>query len=218
MVENIEYEDGKILLEYYYKKDKEGFLEYRQKNGILNGGWTRWYNSELKFETGVYKEGEKIGEWNSWYKNRQKKYTAKYVNGVLSGNYVEWNIEGKKVNDIQYKNGVKIQEYTIIYDENFIFEVNKLGGILEGPWKKMNANLVIIEKGNYKKGLKVGTWYKFSEDGILTEEFTYDDIGRFLFDVRYYNNGNIKRYRDYFSKTIQEYNYDGSQKGELKTF
>ena len=96
--------------------------------------------------------------------------------------------------------------------------MNRVGGILEGLWKKMNVNLVLIEKGNYKQGLKIGTWYKFNEEGILTEEFTYDDSGRFLFDIKYYNNGNVKRYRDYFSKTIQEYNYDGSQKGELKTF
>ena len=82
----------------------------------------------------------------------------------------------------------------------------------------VGENGKLIEKGNYKQGLKIGTWYKFNEKGILTEEFTYDDSGRFLFDIKYYNNGNVKRYRDYFSKTIQEYNYDGSQKGELKTF
>ena len=218
MVENIEYKDGKILSEYYYQKDKEGFLEFRKKNGVLNGGWTKWYNSELKFETGIYKEGKKIGEWTSWYKNRQKKYSAKYINGLLSGNFIEWDINGKKISDIQYKNGEKIQEFTVISNEDFIFEVNRVGGILEGLWKKMNVNLVLIEKGNYKQGLKIGTWYKFNEKGILTEEFTYDDSGRFLFDIKYYNNGNVKRYRDYFSKTIQEYNYDGSQKGELKTF
>ena len=52
----------------------------------------------------------------------------------------------------------------------------------------------------------------------MDEEFTYDESGRFLFDIKYYNNGNVKRYRDHFSKTIREYNYDGSLKGELKTF
>ena len=61
--------------------------------------------------------------------------------------------------DIQYKNGVKIQEYSVISNEDFIFEVNRVGGILEGLWKKMNVNLVVIEKGNYKNGVK-------SENGI----------------------------------------------------
>ena len=104
---------------------------------------------ELKFETGVYKEGKKIGEWTSWYKNRQKKYSAKYVNGLLSGNYIEWDFDGKKISDIQYKNGVKIQEYIVISNEDFIFEVNRVGGILEGSWKKMSVNSVLIEKGNF---------------------------------------------------------------------
>ncbi len=218
IVENIEYKDGKVLSEYYFVKDSDGFLEYRQKNGILDGGWTKWHNDEIKSETGVYKNGKKIGEWKSWYETRQKHYVAKYVDGVLSGNFSEWNIDGKKVKDFQYKDGEKFQEYIIFLDQGFIYEVNKTEGVLEGPWKKKTIDGIKIQEGIYKQGFKIGTWFIFNEEGLLSEEFNYDESGRFLFDIKYYNNGNVKRYRDYFSKTIQEYNYDGSQKGDLKTF
>ena len=112
----------------------------------------------------------------------------------------------------------KINEYIVYSDKNFIFEVIKIRGILEGKWIKWSFDNIKIEEGNYKNGIKVGTWYKYDRKGNLTEEFTYDDSGRFLFDIKYYINGNVKRYRDHFSKTIREYNYDGSMKGGLKTF
>ena len=65
----------------------------------------------------------------------------------------------------------------------------------------------------------INYFIKFDDLSLSTVRlFTYDESGRFLFDIKYYNNGNVKRYRDHFSKTIREYNYDGSLKGELKTF
>ena len=218
IVENIEYKDGEVLSQYYFIKDSEGFLEYRKKNEMLDGGWTKWYNSEIKSETGVYKKGKKIGKWSSWYKNREKHYEAKYIEGILSGQYLEWDIKGKKIKEIHYKDGEKNKENIFYRDQNFLFEVNKIRGILEGPWKRLTLNNIKVEEGIYKQGLKIGTWYKYDNNGNLVEEFNYDESGRFLFDIKYYNNGNVKRYRDYFSKTIQEYNYDGSLKGGVKTF
>ena len=218
LVENIEYDDGKIISKYFFKKDLDGFLEFREKNGVLDGGWTKWYNLDFKSETGVYKNGEKIGKWTSWYKNRQKHYEAKYVNGVLSGSYLEWDKNGKKIKDINYLDGDKINEYIVYIEKKYLFEVNKIRGVLEGKWNKWSLDNIKIEEGHYKEGVKIGTWYKYDTKGNLSEEFTYDESGRFLFDIKYYNNGNVKRYRDYFSKTIRDYNYDGSMKGELKTF
>ena len=39
-----------------------------------------------------------------------------------------------------------------------------------------------------------------------------------IYEITYYKNGTVKEYKDYFSKTIQEYNLDGSKKGDISPF
>ena len=70
----------------------------------------------------------------------------------------------------------------------------------------------------YLKGKKIGSWSKYSMSGIVVEELNYDTYGRNLYEITYYNNGTVKKYCDYFSKTVQEYNSDGSMKGEKTSF
>ena len=218
LIVNIEYDDGEIISEYYFKKVNNGYLEYRERNGVLDGGWASWYDLDYKSENGVYKNGKKVGKWVAWHKNRQRRYEAKYVDGTLSGSYLEWDINGSIMKEIDYSKGEPIKEYYTYSDGKFKFIINKLQGVYEGKWEKWSEDNIKIEDGTYKNGLKVGTWYKYDDEGNVYEEFTYDESGRFLFDIKYYNNGNVKRYRDHFSKTIREYNYDGSLRGELKTF
>ena len=67
-------------------------------------------------------------------------------------------------------------------------------------------------------GLHPGTWSRFSMSGTIVEEWNYDNKGRNLYEITYYDNGTVKEYRDFFSKTIQEYNVDGSIKGDKVPF
>ena len=64
----------------------------------------------------------------------------------------------------------------------------------------------------------MGTWSKYGMNGVVIEEWNYDDQGRNLYEVTYYDNGTVKEYKDYFSKTLQEYNADGSLKGDKVPF
>ena len=74
------------------------------------------------------------------------------------------------------------------------------------------------EEGEYSKGTKVGTWSRYNINGQIIEEINYDNKGRNLYEITYYNNGTVREYKDYFSKTVQEYNIDGSKKGEFSPF
>ena len=123
-----------------------------------------------------------------------------------------------KIKDIEYSNGTRIKEYLIIKDEIGFMEVSKRYGKLSGPWVKWYSQGKKEEEGKYKNGIKVGTWSKYSMDGTVIEEWNYDNKGRNLYEITYYDNGTVKQYRDFFSKTVQEYNIDGSLRGDRTPF
>ena len=192
--------------------------EYHKKNGVLEGLWTRWYGNGQKAEEGLYKNGKRSGNWNAWYKNVKKKYTSQYLAGKRSGTYREWNSRGKKIKEIDYSDGTRIREYIVVKDDNGFMEINKVYGTLDGSWIRWYAEGKKEEDGEYKGGMKIGTWSRYNMTGVVVEEWNYDNNGRNLCEITYYNNGTVKRYCDYFSKTIQEYNMDGSMKGEKVPF
>ena len=91
-------------------------------------------------------------------------------------------------------------------------------GFLSGQWIKWYAPGFKEEEGEYNQGIKVGTWSRYNIDGLIVEELNYDSQGRNLYEITYYKNGTVKEYKDYFSKTLQEYNTDGSLKGDKIPF
>ena len=219
ITKNIEYKNGSILSEYHVIRDDKGITEYNKKNGVLEGLWTQWFSNGEKAEEGHYKNGKKSGNWNAWFSaSNKKKYTSEYFSGKRSGIYSEWDRKGKKIQEISYSKGKRIKEYLIIQDAAGYMEINKKYGTLDGSWIKWYSDDKKKEEGEYRDGKKIGDWSKYSIDGVVIEEWNYDYHGRNLYEITYYNNGTVKKYCDYFSKTIQEYNIDGSMKGEKTSF
>ena len=206
------------MTEYHVQRDESGTTEYHKRNGVLDGQWTRWYKNGNKAEEGKYKDGKRSGEWNGWYRSSKKNFSCVYEDGKRAGNYVEWNSKGKKVKEIYYSEGKRIKEYLVIRDSNGFMEINKKYGKLDGSWSRWYADGIKEEEGAYKNGTKVGTWSKYGMNGVVIEEWNFDNQGRNLYEVTYYDNGTVKEYRDYFSKTLQEYNADGSLKGDKVPF
>ena len=218
LTKSMVYDEGLILTEYHINRDKNGATEYHKRNGVLDGPWTRWYSNGKKAEEGIYKDGKRSGQWSGWFRSNKKNYSCFYEHGKRAGTYKEWNSKGKKTKEIYYNNGKRIREYLLIRDGSGFMEINKLYGSMDGPWVRWYADGKKEEEGKYKNGVKVGTWSRFSIDGAMIEEWNYDNQGRNLYEISYYDNGTVKEYRDYFSKTIQEYNIDGSLKGDKIPF
>ena len=59
------------------------------------------------------------------------------------------------------------------------------------------------KKESIVRELKVGTWSRYNIDGQILEEINYDNKGRNPYEITYYNNGTVREYRDYFSKTVK---------------
>jgi len=218
VTKNIDFNLGLVLSEYHVLREDDAITEFHKKNGVLDGLWTRWYSNGQKAEEGLYKNGKKSGKWNAWFTNNKKKYTSEYDAGKRSNVYIAWDKKGKKIQEINYSNGIRIKEYLIVKDATGFMEINKKNGSLDGGWVKWYSDGKKEEEGVYLKGKKIGSWSKYSMSGIVVEELNYDTYGRNLYEITYYNNGTVKKYCDYFSKTVQEYNSDGSMKGEKTSF
>lgn len=219
ILKSIEYKNNGIISEYHVSRDISGIVEYHKIKGVLDGLWTRWYANGQKAEEGYYKDGKKHGEWNGWFLTKKVKYKSKYNNGKRSGTHTSWDDKGKKNQEIVYKNGKKISEFLITYDTiGGYTETNKKDGKLDGKWVKWYSKTEKEKEGKYSKGKKVGNWSTYSKNGTVIEEWNYDSQGRNLYEITYYDNGTVKKYCDYFSKTIQNYNSDGSVNGEKISF
>ncbi len=218
LTQTVEYVEGTIIAEYHINRNEKGFTEFHKKNGVLEGRWTQWYANGNLAEEGIYNNGKKSGTWKGWFSSSKQNYSCNYKEGKRYGTYKEWNSSGKKIKEIDYSNGSRIREYLLVKDGNGFMEINKVYGKLDGSWMRWYKEGKKEEEGKYRDGIKVGTWSRFSYNGSIIEEWNYDNRGRNLYEITYYDNGTVKQYRDYFSKTIQEYNVDGSLKGEKIPF
>ena len=218
IINEITYANGHISLEYHIVRTENEVTRFQKSNGVLQGKWTKVYKNGNKAEEGDYKNGLKNGSWKAWFSSGEIHYSCLYKNGKKSGLYQEWNRYGEIINEIQYEMGKRTQEYTLVKDGKGFLEINKKDGYLHGPWLKWYSAGKKEEEGEYKDGIKVGNWIRYNLAGGINEEFNYDKQGRNLYEITYYNNGTVKQYRDYFSKTIQEYNIDGSKKGNYIPF
>jgi antitoxin component YwqK of YwqJK toxin-antitoxin module len=70
-------------------------------------------------------------------------------------------------------------------------------GKLNGPWARWYADGKKEEEGAYKKGTKIGTWSRYGMNGVVIEEWNFDNKGRNLYEITYYDNGTVKEYRDH---------------------
>ena len=218
ILKEIMYVNGKINLESHTLRNDDSIIKFQKKNGKLNGKWIETYNNGIITEIGNYSQDKKNGKWEGWFKTGNKRYESTYSNGNKSGVYQEWDITGKVIKNIIYSSGKRIQEYEVVRDGNGYMEINKKNGFLSGQWIKWYAHGIKEEEGEYNQGIKVGTWSRYNINGLIVEELNYDNQGRNLYEITYYKNGTVKEYKDYFSKTIQEYNIDGSKKGDFFPF
>ena len=218
VIKEIIYTNGTITLESHTLRNDKSIIKFQKKNGELHGKWIQTYDNGVICEIGNYSKNKKDGKWEGWFRTGNKKYDCIYDNGKRSGLYQEWDLKGNVIKNITYSSGARIREYEVIKDGESFMEINKKKGFLHGKWIRWYAPGLKEEEGEYSEGVKIGIWSRFSIDGKIMEELNYDNQGRNLYEITYYKNGIVKEYRDYFSKTTQEYNIDGSKKGDFIPF
>jgi len=139
----------------FYDANKNKISEGKVLNKLYEGLWIYYHkSSKLIMTSENYKNGKLDGTKTIYFKSGKVAEISNYKNGVLDGIYIK--------ND---ESGVALEES---------FYVN---GELNGITTYRAPDGLIVAKGKFRKGIKVGIW-QFFENGKLESEDNYDQPNR----------------------------------------
>jgi uncharacterized protein len=158
------YENGQKEQEFYY--------DY----GVKSGKWTWWYENGQKEQEENYDDKGKLnGTLTRWYENGQKKGEENYDDDKLNGSLTHWYEDGQIEYNITYKDGNKYECRK--WYENGMEEYNhshRNGGIDGSDYRRYD-NGQVKEQRSYSKGVKIGTWIYYYEDGREEKKEIYEN-------------------------------------------
>ena len=169
---------------------KDGAIERKGTylNDEKNGLWETWYENGSKLMTGNYKNGKEEGEWSNFWEKNVLKNKSTFKNGQLNGKWYSYTPDKVLVCSGKYKNGLKISawneyfnngklkeitNYKIFRRKNNVNNISIVGmkrTLSEYHGKYQAFSLIDFQqkaKGEYKNGLKEGTWYDYYPGGLI---------------------------------------------------
>lgn len=151
----------------------KSIIATREFNPKENSCYTIFYDQKKN----VVSEGKEInrlreGQWKYYHKNSKVIMTLEnYKKGKLEGTRTVYYPSGKVVDEINYQNGLKEGPYKK-YSENGIVLENTffINGEYDGEAIYKDPNDLVIAKGKFKDGKKVGKWQFFINGKLSSEE------------------------------------------------
>lgn len=164
------------LFKFFDNTKASNLIATREFNSKDNSAYTIFYD----FNKNKISEGKVInklyeGLWIYYHKGSTVIMTSEnYKNGKLNGTKTVNFKSGKPAEISNYKNGILDGVY-IKYDESGValeesFYVN---GELSGETTYRAPDGLVVAKGKFRNGIKVGIW-QFFENGKLESEDNYD--------------------------------------------
>lgn len=164
------------LFKFFDNTKASNLIATREFNSKDNSAYTIFYD----FNKNKISEGKVInklyeGLWIYYHKGSTVIMTSEnYKNGKLNGTKTVNFKSGKPTEISNYKNGI-LDGVFIKYDESGValeesFYVN---GELSGETTYRAPDGLVVAKGKFRNGIKVGIW-QFFENGKLESEDNYD--------------------------------------------
>lgn len=172
---------------YLYENGKEykkGNFANDQKEGL----WQTWYETGILLMSGSYHYGKEIGEWQNFWDNGKLKNKSTFKKGILNGEWFSYTPDGNLILEGHYKKNLRVKEWRDYYNNGRLKEVmyykiitrkNYSNGVavmgmketVSEPHKKYEAysqiDFQIKAKGQYKNGVKHGTWFDYYPGGVV---------------------------------------------------
>jgi antitoxin component YwqK of YwqJK toxin-antitoxin module len=172
---------------YLYENGKEfkkGDFVNDQKEGL----WQTWYETGTLLMAGSYHEGKETGDWQNYWDNGKLKNKSTFKKGMLNGEWFSYTPDGTLVLEGHYKKNLQVKEWRDYYNNGRLKEVNHYkiltrknysNGVavmgmketVSEPHGKYEAysqiDFQIKAKGQYKNGVKHGTWYDYYPGGVV---------------------------------------------------
>jgi len=168
------FEHGKeVGLFKFFDDTKAGtVIATREFNPKDNSCYTIFYNqNKNKVSEGKLINKEYVGEWKYYHEDSPQIMTIEnYVNGKLNGLRSVFYPSGKIAEEMNYKNGIKEGSYKNYAENGIVFEEsNYKNGEYDGLAIYRSPQNIVVAKGMYAKGMKVGIW-EFNTNGKITKE------------------------------------------------
>jgi antitoxin component YwqK of YwqJK toxin-antitoxin module len=148
---------------------------------------------------GDYLNGKEDGEWRNYWDNGVIKNKSTFKNGKLNGDWVSYTPQKSLILEGKYKDDLKIGEWRDYYNNGRLKEINtykivkvkdKQNDVLMLGMKQLvsvphgkheaysQVDYQIKAKGQYKNGLKNGTWYDYYPGGVIPTYVTQYKNGK----------------------------------------
>ena len=168
------------LFKFFDNTKASNLIATREFNTIDNSAYTIFYDvNKNKISEGKVLNKLYEGLWIYYHKSSKVIMTSEnYKNGKLDGTKTIYFKSGKVAEISNYKNGVldgiyiKNDESGVALEESFY-----VNGELNGITTYRAPDGLIVAKGKFRKGIKVGIW-QFFENGKLESEDNYDQPNR----------------------------------------
>lgn len=151
------YDDGKLI-------DSGSYIEGRR-----NGEWRFWFENGNLFKTGYYYRDRVDSIWKTYYEDGTLSSVEEWKRGESLGLWITYYSNGQAKNEINYLPNKKTSIKNA-WDK----EGNQIVKGGNGFYKSYSDNDILISQGNIEKGLQVGEWHLFYENGKVKEERTYE--------------------------------------------
>jgi antitoxin component YwqK of YwqJK toxin-antitoxin module len=168
------------LFKFFDNTKASNLIATREFNTVDNSAYTIFYDvNKNKISEGKVLNKLYEGLWIYYHKSSKVIMTSEnYKNGKLDGTKTVHFKSGKVAEISNYKNGVldgiyiKNDESGVALEESFY-----VNGELNGITIYRAPDGLVVAKGKFRKGLKVGIW-QFFVNGKLESEDNYDQPNR----------------------------------------
>jgi antitoxin component YwqK of YwqJK toxin-antitoxin module len=183
----------------YFYKNGSNYRLGSYKNDLRDGLWQTWYEDGTLLMEGSYVNGKEEGEWKNYWDNGVLKNKSTFKNGKLNGNWVSYSLQKSLVLEGKYKDDLKVGEWRDYYENGALKEINNykikksknrqndvlilgMKQVVSLPHGKYEAyshvDYQLKAKGQYKDGLKNGTWYDYYPGGVIPTYITQYKKGK----------------------------------------
>lgn len=188
---------NKKVIEKYENGQIKEVHEYLLQDSTIYVKTCYYENGKIK-SRGTKRDTITVGYWIYYYKKGHIKQHGNYIidDSLNEGN---WTYSYHIPKHDQQGNIIPEHKGWICSVTRNKREKLNLHVCRDGVWEFFHQNGQIKSKGTYKNGWSVGTWEKFAENGIKTEEMFFENKKRSGIWKYWYNNGDIKKIVDYNS-------------------
>jgi antitoxin component YwqK of YwqJK toxin-antitoxin module len=183
--------EGAVFTRFYHESGalaREGYL----KDGVRTGVWKAWDESGARLYHGAFRDYRRVGPWVVYGKGARATSKGYYdEQGRRHGVWANYGNRGDVRLLVRYDHGVQDGALERFTRGGLLVErTNYKQGLRDGASVRRSTGAKeLLEKGSWSSGKRVGPWEFYHPEGALQRSGVYADGREEGEWVRYFQNG-----------------------------